>query len=131
MAARLAIRREYWSDVTEIPHFVVDLAYAGCRVVHEDIYIDDIDDVIAGLEVLQRDRSGQVVLDGGSRFVATVGMTGTGGVRLGFRTESAATFPGRLRLEGYFSRSGEYAGQVLDSLIGLFRDGRGLVISRE
>jgi len=117
---RLHIASERWTDVTEVPHYVVNLHYEGCVLTHDDIYFDDL----AGqLKLLEKTRKGHVVLDGGYRFNCNVEATPSGGLDLKFAAMSGANFPGELTLKGKFSISGESTAHVLKSLIGLFQDG--------
>ncbi|WP_419616975.1 hypothetical protein [Thiolapillus sp.] len=69
-------------------------------------------------------RKGKVALDGGFRFLLTVEMQATGGVTLGFRTESGAEFPGKRILEGFFEVGGEYTDALLGGLVDLIDKGR-------
>lgn len=125
MTNQLIIKRGYWPDVTEMPHFIVSLVYEGCTMTHDDLYFDDIDNVVAKLEALERKRKGKVLVDGGETFIISVEATSTGGINLKFKTTSAEPiFPGKLSLEGYFEVDGEYASNNIRSLIKLFQDGK-------
>lgn len=131
MMRKLWISRAYWPEVTEVPHFVVKLDYAGYPYVCDDIYIDSFDNILAELEGLQRDRRGRILLDGGFRFKSVIEIDERGGLVIGFWVESGAEFPGKMRLEGTFNVDGEWAGQVLNQLIALFRDGEEFSLSEE
>jgi len=120
---RLEIRKEYYPEVTQRPHFVVTLLYEGCVLSFEDIYFDFCDDLAGRLEQLESSRQGKVRLDGGFRFSMEVEVLPRGAIQLSFQVESDATFPGNLKLQGYFHKGGEYAAEVLNALIRLFRDG--------
>jgi hypothetical protein len=123
MMRKLWINREYWPEVTDVPHFVVKLDYEGHAYACDDIYFDNFDNMLAELEGLQRDRRGRILLDGGFRFKAVIEIDVRGGLGIGFWVETDAAFPGKMRLEGTFNVDGECSGQVLNRLIGLFRDG--------
>lgn len=127
MTNRLSIRREYWPDVTETPHYIVELKYEGCSVSHDDIYIG-VDDALIQLETLEATRKGDVKLDGGSRFRCTVAATSSGGLQVNFGITQGPGFPGKLAIDGYFAVDGEFAGSTIRSLIGLFRHGTDFVI---
>jgi hypothetical protein len=76
------------------------------------------------VQQLEQDRKGKLKLDGGFRFSASVEILPRGDIKLTFNTESEASFPGKLRLEGYFHSNGEYTSKILSSLIKLFKDGK-------
>ena len=128
MKNRLSIKREYWPEVTDTPHFVVNLIYEGCNVSYDDIYFDDINEAIALLESLERDRKGVVYLQGGCRFSAIIAVSATGAIQFNFITESLAEFPGKRRIEGCFSISGEDVSVFLKSLVDLFTNGKEFII---
>ena len=128
MRNSLAISREFWPEVTDTPHFIVRLNYAGCSIEHDDIYFQALDEVLVRLEEMLESRRGTVALQGGFRFDAVVESTVTGAIRFGFTTESSGGFPGKLRLEGYFSIDGEEASAFLQSLLDLFRSGKELIL---
>ncbi len=123
MQYTLKIQRAYWPEVTDTPHFSIELQYGNCHQVFDDIYFDKIDDIIEPLENLLIRRKGRVELSGGFRFGARVEATSSGALRLGFSTESSGIFPGRLRLDGEFLIDGEHAEEVIASLLDLFRQG--------
>ncbi len=41
MKNTLSIKREYWPEVTDMPHFIVKLYYEGCKTEVDDIYFDN------------------------------------------------------------------------------------------
>ena len=127
MINRLLIRRGYWPDVTETPHYIVELEYEGCSVSHDDIYID-IDNILGQLESLETTRKGEARLDGGSRFRCSIAATSHGGLQMDFRITHGPGFPGKLSIDGYFAVDGEFSGSTIRSLIGLFRHGTDFVI---
>ena len=124
----LRITREYWPEVTDAPHFVVNLKYEGCNIVFDDIYFDKLDECIVQLEALYEERKGSVEIRGGFRFNAVIEAKSTGGIQFLISTESSSEFPGKLRLEGVFSIAGENAGLFIKSLIKLLRDGEEFII---
>lgn len=128
MTNKLSIRREYWPEVTDTPHFIVNLIYEGCNITHDDIYFNDINELIILMEALERDRKGVVNLQGGYRFNAIIESTLTGGMKFHFIAKSSSEFPGKLILEGCFSISGEAASEFLTGLIGLLKNGQEFVI---
>ncbi len=128
MKNSLELSREFWPEVTDMPHFIVRLNYAGCRIEYDDIYFQALHEVVVRLEEMLESRRGAVALQGGFRFDAVVESTATGALRFGFTTESSGGFPGKLRLEGYFSIDGEDASAFIQSLIDLFRSGKKLVL---
>lgn len=128
MKNRIHINREYWPEVTTMPHFIVDIGYEGCRLSYDDIYFDKVEEAIPLLQKLERERRGAVTLDGGHRFKLTAEAASTGGMRLKFAASSSGAFPGRLELEGYFMIDGEYTAAVLGALIALLRDGKEFTI---
>jgi hypothetical protein len=128
MNNQLKIEKEYWPDVTNEPHFIVNLTYEGCTLTFDDIYFDKCDDLLHRLEQLEHDRKGKLKIDGGFRFSASVEILSRGDIKLTFNTESEASFPGKLRLEGYFHGSGEYTSKILTSLINLFKNGSEFII---
>ncbi len=130
MKNKLNIKREYWPEVTSTPHFIVEIMYEGCNIIYDDIYFDNLDQIVPDLEVLEKTRKGSVNLDGGNRFIATLEATTTGGITINFQTESfPPLFPGELKLKGYFSIDGEYTSKVLGDLGKLFKDGKNSYIS--
>ncbi len=131
MKNRLSIQRECWPEVTGTPHFIVDLAYQGCRLRHDDIYFDKLENLVPGLDALEQARKGSLGLRGGSRFDALLEITSTGAVEFRFRTEEPNDFPGRLTLQGHFLVSGEFTSRVLESLVRLFRDGDEFILEDE
>jgi len=129
MKNKLNIKREYWPEVTSIPHFVVEIMYEGCNIIYDDIYFDDLDKIVPNLELLEKNRKGSVILGGGHRFVASLEATATGGITINFQTESfPPIFPGELKLKGYFSIEGEHTSKILGDLIQLFKGGKELNI---
>ena len=128
MRNSLKISREFWPEVTDEPHFIVRLNYAGCRIEYDDIYFQALDETLVDLEAMLESRRGAVVLQGGFRFNAVVESTATGAVRFGFTAESSGDFPGKLHLEGYFFIDGENASAFLQSMIDLFRNGTALTL---
>lgn len=128
MTNRISIKREYWSEVTGVPHFIVDIDYEGVLMKHDDIYFDFIEIIISELSALEKARRGNVRLDGGCRFDADIVMKTNGALSFNFKTESVFPFPGKLILEGYFAIDGEFSGTVLCSLLALFNDGKEFVI---
>jgi len=130
MKNELNIIREYWPEVTSIPHFIVEILYEGCKIIYDDIYFDNVDKIVPKLEALEKTRKGSVNLDGGNRFIAKLEATTTGGITINFQTESfPPIFPGELKLKGYFSIDGEYTSKVLGDLSKLFKDGKKFHIS--
>ena len=125
----LHIKRELWPEVTDRPHFYIELNYQGIDYSCEDIYFDDLPDTILKLQTLEQTRKGRVELDGGFRFKLVIETTSIGGVILNFKTESGAEFPGRLIIEGHFSIAGENAGHIIEELVKLFRDGKEFILS--
>lgn len=128
MRKSLEIRRAFWPEVTDVPHFIVRLNYEGCSIEYDDIYFQALDEVVVRLEEMLESRKGAVALQGGFRFDAVVESTATGGIRFGFTAKSSDDFPGRLHLEGDFSIDGEHASAFLQSLIDLFRSGKELIL---
>ncbi|WP_419638144.1 hypothetical protein [Thiolapillus sp.] len=124
MIHSLRISRELWPEVTSRPHFIMDLDYEGCRISWDDIYFAVEDEMVDRLREMRIGRKGKVALDGGFRFLLTVEMQATGGVTLGFRTESGAEFPGKRILEGFFEVGGEYTDALLGGLVDLIDKGR-------
>lgn len=120
----LRINSETWPDVTENPHYIVDIYYNGFSCVHDDIYFDNTDNLISKLNSLEKDRKGIIELDGGFRFKLTIEAKTLGGIVLGFRYESDDTFPGKMQLEGYFSVEGENTAVVIKALTELLTDGK-------
>ena len=121
----LNIKREYWPEVTNAPHFIVELRYEGCNINYDDIYFDNLNNIINKLEALEKSRKGRVTLDGGHRFAATLEAAVTGGITIYFQAESfPPTFPGKLKLKGYFAVEGEYTSKIIKDLIKLFKDGK-------
>ncbi len=128
MSKSLHIKREFWPDVTDRPHFVVSINYEGCFLKLDDIYFDNELVLVSDLQQLEETRSGQVILDGGFRFSLLMEATPTGGLSLRVKASSDITFPGRLDLEGYFQIAGEYTAGTVNSLIGLLMNGDEFVI---
>jgi len=128
MKNTLHIKSEYWPDVTEIPHFIVDLHYERLVYRCDDIYFDNLGGIVPKLLELERTRKGRVIMHGGFRFQLIVQVMPTGGVDLNFRTESDAMFPGKCIIEGCFSVDGEHAATTIGALIGLFNDGDDFVL---
>lgn len=128
MINTLSIKRGYWPEVTDTPHFVVKLQYQGCQIEFDDIYFDKINEVVVQLETLYEERKGIVELHGGFRFNAVVEAKERGALQFRFSTESSGGFPGRLRLEGFFLIDGENSALFIRSLIDLFRGGKEFVI---
>ena len=123
MKNTLSIKREYWPEVTDTPHFIVKLDYEGCKIKADDIYFDKLDEIVINLETLNKKRTGSVALQGGFRFNAVIEAKETGACQFSFTTESSGEFPGKLNLKGCFSIDGEDLSLFIDSLIELFRDG--------
>ncbi|KXJ39776.1 MAG: hypothetical protein AXA67_11990 [Methylothermaceae bacteria B42] len=128
MKNTLSIKKEYWPEVTDTPHFIVKLNYEGCKIEVDDIYFDKLDEIIVRLETLNKERTGSVELQGGFRFNAVIEVKETGACQFIFATESSGEFPGKLHLEGIFSINGEDSGLFINSLIKLFRDGKEFII---
>ncbi|HNP62327.1 MAG TPA: hypothetical protein PKH39_00250 [Woeseiaceae bacterium] len=128
MKNTLQIRSEHWPDVTATPHFAVVLNYEGLTYECNDIYFDNLSDIVPELQEQERTRKGQVVLDGGFRFQMIVHARSSGGIDLNFRTESDATFPGKCVIEGCFSVDGEHAANTIGALTRLFDDGDDFVL---
>ena len=128
MKNTLRIRSEHWPDVTETPHYIVELHYEGSAYECDDIYFDNLSDMARQLLALEKSRKGQVLLHGGFRFQMTAKATPSGGIDLNFRTESDATFPGKCIIEGCFSVDGENTATVISALTRLFEDGDEFVI---
>lgn len=128
MKNTLRIGSECWPDVTEIPHFIVAIHYEGLVYECDDIYFDNLDDIVAELQELERTRQGQAVLHGGFRFQMRVTGKPSGGLDLNFKTESDATFPGKCTIEGCFSIDGEHAATTIEALVKLFQDGTAFAI---
>jgi hypothetical protein len=128
MKNRLHIKYEKWPEVTETPHYIVEIKYEGLSYVHSDIYFDDVNEIISKLKSLEKDRKGKVELDGGFRFKLIIEARTSGGCIVKFRYTSDGAFPGKLMLEGYFTIEGEYTAPMVDMLIKLFTDGKEFVI---
>ena len=122
MKNTLHIKSEYWPDVTETPHFIVNLHYERLVYGCDDIYFDNLSGIVPELLELERTRKGQVILHGGFRFQMIVQATPSGGIDLNFRTESDATFPGKCVIEGSFSVDGEHTATIIGALTRLFDD---------
>ncbi|WP_339134774.1 MAG: hypothetical protein WGN25_16250 [Candidatus Electrothrix sp. GW3-4] len=125
MKNTLKIKREYWPEITNEPHFIVELIYEGCNISYDDIYFSDLNNIIDKLDTLEKNRKGSVKLDGGHRFVAILEATATGGITIHFQAESfPPIFPGELKLKGYFIVEGEYTPIICGDLIKLFKEGK-------
>lgn len=125
----LSIRRAFYEDVTEVPHFPIEISFAGHQVSFEDIYFDGLAELPAKLQALEATRKGNVVLDGGSRVRISLEPTSTGALVVRFRTEqNEPSFPGRCILEGKLSVEGERVGELMHSLRRLISDGVPLLI---
>ncbi|TGD70715.1 hypothetical protein E4634_20830 [Mangrovimicrobium sediminis] len=123
MSNSVLIKREMWPDVTDVPHFIVSLDYEGCSFHHDDIYFDEISEIVADLVRLNNSRKGEVKLNGGSRFSACIKAKMNGAIDILLHAESAASFPGKLSLEGVLQVEGENASSCISSLISLFEEG--------
>jgi hypothetical protein len=126
---KLAIRSETYEGVTEVPHFPVVIDYEGCHVQMEDIYIDDLKAIADSLGRLEGSRTGEVRLDGGSRFTVVLSIDSHGGLLVRFQAEPVP-FPGRLLLEGYFRIDGEYTGQYILGFQKLLKEGAPISIEQ-
>lgn len=124
----LRIKSEKWPEVTEVPHYIVELNYEGYSFVYDDIYFDDVNNLILKLQALEKERKGSVDLDGGFRFKVAIESKTLGGIVLNFRAESDTEFPGKIIMEGYFPVEGENAGNVIGALIKLISDGKEFII---
>jgi hypothetical protein len=128
MENRLRIKRETWPEVTEIPHFVVELIYEDHSYMCDDIYFGDLNDLILQLKALKKKRKGTVEIDGGFRFKVVIKTTSSGGISLNFKVESDSGFPGKMILEGSFPVEGENTEDILMALIKLLREGKEFII---
>ena len=128
MRNTLSIRKEYWPEVTDTPHFVIKLQYEGCKIEFDDIYFDKLEDILVQIEMLDKERKGIVELNGGFRFNAVIEPKETGSLQFNFSVESSGGFHGKLHLEGVFLIAGEDSCLFIRSLIDLFRYGKHFVI---
>ena len=126
MHHHLNIRPELWPEITDQPHFVIDLEYAGCTLHFDDIYFDNIEETCARLRQLARERQGSALLDGGFRFSLAIEIMPRGDIKLAFHAESEPPFPGKLSLDGFFQRDGEYASSLLQDILDLLKYGKEL-----
>ena len=128
----LSIRRSTFEDVTECPHFPIDLRYEGHHLSFEDIYFNEDQKIPNRLRDLEAHRGGEVLLDGGYRVKLWLTSTPTGGIELSFRMEECEPqFPGRIIIEGSFPIEGEYARSLIDSIRRLFTDGTPVTIESD
>jgi hypothetical protein len=128
MKNSLRIKSEKWPEVTNIPHYIVEINYEGFSYVHSDIYFDNRESIVSKLNDLELNRKGNVEINGGFRFKIITEAKKLGGIVLNFRCESDETFPGNFVLEGYFSVEGENTASVVSALINLLSDGNEFVI---
>jgi hypothetical protein len=123
MKNSLRIKSEKWPEVTDKSHYIVELNYEGYSYSFDDIYFDDLNNIIFKLKTLEKERKGTVQLDGGFRFKVAIKSTAPGGIVLNFKVESGAEFPGKLTLEGHFPVEGGNTAIVIGRLVKLFSDG--------
>jgi hypothetical protein len=128
MKNSLCIKYEKWPEVTETPHYIVEIKYEGLSYFHSDIYFDDVNKIISKLKSLENNRKGTIELDGGFRFKLIIEARTRGGCIVSFRYASDEAFPGKLMLDGRFTIEGEYTASLVDMLIKLFTDGKEFVI---
>ena len=127
----ISIHRARYEDVTDIPHFPVELSFVGHEVSFEDVYFDRLQEIPEALQKLEATRSGKVVLDGGFRVRICLEATSTGGMTVSFRTvQSEGFFPGRCVLEGSIGIDGERVAEVIRSLERLFSAGVPAIIQQ-
>jgi hypothetical protein len=128
MKNSLRIKSSKWPEVTDKPHYTVEINYEGHSYSFDDIYFDDLKNILFNLKILEKERKGVVELDGGFRFKVAIKSTTSGGIILNFKAESGAEFPGKLTLEGHFSVEGENTANVIGALVKLFSDGNEFII---
>lgn len=126
---KLTIKKDVYEGVTESPHFPVVIDYEGCHVEIEDLYFGNIRTLSDSILNWERLRTGEVHLDAGSRFSATLSLNSHGALVIRFRAEPTP-FPGRLFLEGSFIIDGEYTGQYLMKFVKLINEGETLNIEQ-
>jgi hypothetical protein len=120
----LTFGREVYDGVTTTPHFPIEISYFGHHVIFDDIYLDDPEQFIRGLQALESSRKGEVGFDGGHRIKILFRCDSHGGVVISFRSEQQQpSFPGQCVLEGSFEVAGERVGELVHSFERLLRDG--------
>lgn len=126
----LKISRETYSDITDIPHFIVSLSYAGHYIDYEDIYFDNVGQIVEKLRAFKNIRSKKVLLDGGMRMTISLEGISSGAAILSFHMEQfEPSFPGECILKGSFSFDDSAANKVIDTLEQLFLEGKDFYIS--
>jgi hypothetical protein len=127
----ISIKRARYQDVTDTPHFPIELSFAGHEISFEDIYFERLHEIPEALRALEATRKGKVVLDGGFRVKISLEATSTGAITVSFRTEQCEPlFPGRCVLEGSIGIEGERVTETIRSLERLFSDGLPAIIQQ-
>jgi hypothetical protein len=127
----ILIKRARYEDVSDTPHFPIELSFAGHEISFEDIYFERLHEIPEALRTLEATRKGKVVLDGGFRVKISLEATSTGAITVSFRTEQCKPFfPGRCVLEGAIGIGGERVREVIRSLERLFSDGVPVIIQQ-
>ncbi len=123
------MRRAIDTANTDMPHFPIDISYAGINVSFEDIYFDHIQTFLSKLKEIEHTRKGQIVLDGGLRIKLIFKATPQGGIEISFHlVQFEPLFPGHLSIDGKFDIEGEYVGQLVHSFDRLINAGEELYI---
>jgi hypothetical protein len=123
----IKINREVDKEITNIPRFIVDVSYEGCRIEYDDIYFDNLDELWQKIEKLEKSRKGKVTLDGGTRFRLNLCATKQGGIKIEVTAEKF-NLPGRISLEGILDVEGEFVSRLIGLFKALLLEGRQLEI---
>jgi hypothetical protein len=128
MKNEIIIKRDFYQDVTNSPHFITKVSYEGCYIEHDDIYFSDLGLIEHELVTFEKTRKNSITIDGGQRFRLTIIPTSNGGMKLKCNSEKS-NLPGQISLEGIFNMDGEYVNEFIRNFRALIKDGRDLNIN--
>lgn len=126
MRKKIIIRKAYYKDVTDQPHFEIELSYKNSFIKHEDIYFDDLNGIVNGVADLDIKRNYRFELNGGPRF--TLLLPGCDG-NISVEIKAERTYAdGCVYIKCKFENLGESTSELFKSLKKLFNDGETFVL---
>jgi len=113
----LSIKSSLNLEISSYRKFEISIQYYNHHISYDDIYFDELELLTNSLDKMILTRKGEIVLDGGMRFVLKIRAKALGEILFEFRAEQfEPEFPGECILIGYFEVDGDLVQNTLSDL---------------